>query len=200
MKHAVRADAASRGARDLGKAPLATPGNLGENAAEDISGRAYGASGRHVRPLHEDQELPFGMSRVRVSTNTTSRSTSRRPRSSPRPTRSPSARATGGTALRSIGHIARLQRAADNDADWSPPTTCWPSSRKTTAPLRDACARRMTYATSTATSPRRACLKTGSIRPSAGSGSCSRPAGADGGSGLIRTSTVQAPLPAVLPV
>jgi starvation-inducible DNA-binding protein len=33
-------------------------------------------------------------------------------------------RKIGGTTIRSIGHIARLQRVADNDASSLPPKTC----------------------------------------------------------------------------
>jgi starvation-inducible DNA-binding protein len=35
------------------------------------------------------------------------------------------ARGSLRTTLRSIGHIARLQRVADNDADFVTPETCW---------------------------------------------------------------------------
>ncbi len=33
-------------------------------------------------------------------------------------------RKLGATTLRSIGHVARLQRIEDNDADYVTPTTC----------------------------------------------------------------------------
>ena len=41
-------------------------------------------------------------------------------------------RTTGGSTLRSIGHIARIQRILDNDADMSIHATCWRSCARTT--------------------------------------------------------------------
>ena len=49
-------------------------------------------------------------------------------------------RKIGGTTLRSIGQIDKLQRVLDNDADLVTPTTCWRSCARTTAlprPARD---------------------------------------------------------------
>jgi len=40
-------------------------------------------------------------------------------------------RKLGGTTLRSIGHIARLQRIADNDADYVEPEDIWPNCART---------------------------------------------------------------------
>ena len=37
------------------------------------------------------------------------------------------ARKIGGTTIRSIGHIATAKHIADNDADFVPAKTCWPS-------------------------------------------------------------------------
>jgi starvation-inducible DNA-binding protein len=42
-------------------------------------------------------------------------------------------RKIGGTTLRSIGQIARLQRVSDNDNDSVGARTCWPSFSKTTS-------------------------------------------------------------------
>jgi DNA-binding ferritin-like protein len=66
-------------------------------------------------------------------------------------------RKVGGTTLRSIGHIARLQRLADNDADFVTPWTCWPSCVKTICGSRPSCARRTGCAINTGISPPRAC-------------------------------------------
>jgi starvation-inducible DNA-binding protein len=64
-------------------------------------------------------------------------------------------RKIGATTLRSIGHISRLQRVFDNDADYVTPMS----------------------ATSMATLRPQACWKVGSMRPSGVVGSCSsRPA------------------------
>ena len=104
--------------RDL---PLKTPSDLGENATKDISGALnalladvfalyiktknfhWHMSGPHFRDYHllldEHAQQIFAMTddvaeRVRK---------------------------VGGATLRSIGHIARLQRIADNDADFVSP-------------------------------------------------------------------------------
>jgi starvation-inducible DNA-binding protein len=104
--------------RDL---PLKTPSDLGENAVKDIAGALnalladvfalyiktknfhWHMSGPHFRDYHllldEHAQQIFAMTddiaeRVRK---------------------------VGGTTLRSIGHIARLQRIADNDADFVSP-------------------------------------------------------------------------------
>jgi len=100
------------------KAPLATPSDLGDNAVRDISGALnelladvfalylktknfhWHVSGPHFRDYHlmldEQGAQIFAMTddiaeRVRK---------------------------IGGTTLRSIGHIAKLQRIKDNDADY----------------------------------------------------------------------------------
>jgi len=104
--------------RDL---PLKTPSDLGENAVKDIAGALnalladvftlyiktknfhWHMSGPHFRDYHllldEHAQQIFAMTddiaeRVRK---------------------------VGGSTLRSIGHIARLQRIADNDADFVSP-------------------------------------------------------------------------------
>jgi DNA-binding ferritin-like protein len=84
------------------------------------------------------------------------------------------ARKIGGTTIRSIGHIARLQRVADNDADYVTPQDMLAELRDDNKELPCACARPTTCATSTATWRRRACSRTGSTRQSGAPGSCSR--------------------------
>ena len=56
-------------------------------------------------------------------------------------------RKVGATTLRSIGHVGRLQRLLDNDADFVRPTTCWRSCARTTGRWSRACARRTGSAT-----------------------------------------------------
>jgi len=104
------------------KAPLSTPTDLGENATTDIAAALTGVladmfalylktknfhwhlSGPHFRDYHlmldEQGDQIFA---------TTDALAER-------------ARKVGGTTLRSIGHIARLQRLSDNDADYVTPT------------------------------------------------------------------------------
>ncbi len=61
-------------------------------------------------------------------------------------------RKIGGTTLRSIGHIARLQRVLDNDADFVSPQDMLAELRDDNKQLTaSACARCTTCATSTAT-------------------------------------------------
>ena len=67
------------------------------------------------------------------------------------------ARKLGGTTLRSIGHIARLQRMLDNDADYvDAAATCWPSCATTTGSSPRAARDARRSATSTTTSRPRA--------------------------------------------
>jgi starvation-inducible DNA-binding protein len=109
-------DAKATNARRM--APIDTPTNLSTNATRDISGALtmlladmfalylktknfhWHVSGPHFRDYHlmldEQSEQIFG---------TTDEIAER-------------ARKIGGTTLRSIGHIARLQRVLDNDADY----------------------------------------------------------------------------------
>jgi starvation-inducible DNA-binding protein len=103
------------------KAPLSTPTDLGSNATTDIAAALTGVladmfalylktknfhwhlSGPHFRDYHlmldEQGDQIFA---------TTDALAER-------------ARKVGGTTLRSIGHIGRLQRLADNDADYVTP-------------------------------------------------------------------------------
>ena len=62
-------------------------------------------------------------------------------------------RKIGGTTLRSIGHIGRLQRVLDNDAEFVTPWTCLPSCATTTSSWCRACARPTRSATSITTWP-----------------------------------------------
>lgn len=108
-------------AKKLRKAALTTPGNLGENARTDISAALttlladtfalyvktknfhWHISGPHFRDYHlmldEQGEQIFAMTDDIAER----------------------ARKLGGTTLRSIGQIARLQRIPDNDADFVTP-------------------------------------------------------------------------------
>lgn len=108
-------------ARERRMAPLHTTGSLGENAARDISGALrtlladmfalyvktknfhWHVSGPHFRGYH--LMLDEQAAEVFATTDEIAER----------------ARTLGGTTLRSIGHIARLQRVADNDADFVTP-------------------------------------------------------------------------------
>ena len=108
-------------ARDRRKAPLATPGNLGENATKDISAVLaalladmfalyvktknfhWHVSGPHFRDYHLLLDEQAG--EIFATTDEIAER----------------ARKLGGTTIRSIGHIAKLQHIADNDADFVTP-------------------------------------------------------------------------------
>ncbi|WP_342249105.1 Dps family protein [Sphingomonas sp. OTU376] len=102
-------------------APLATPSGLGENATRDISGALtallgdmfalylktknfhWHVSGRHFRDYHlllDDQAGQIFATTDAIAERV---------------------RKIGGTTIRSIGHIARVQRVLDNDADYVDP-------------------------------------------------------------------------------
>ena len=108
-------------ARERRKAPLATPANLGENAVRDISAILaalladmfalylktknfhWHISGPHFRDYHlmlDEQAAEIFATTDEIAER---------------------ARKLGGTTIRSIGHIAKLQRVADNDADFVTP-------------------------------------------------------------------------------
>src|SRR5262245_7436510 len=111
----------NKDAREIRKAPLATPSNLGENAVKDISAVLaalladmfalylktknfhWHVSGPHFR----DYQLLLDEQAGEICA-TTDEIAER-------------ARKIGGTTIRSIGHIAKLQRVADNDADFVTP-------------------------------------------------------------------------------
>ncbi|WP_019170760.1 Dps family protein [Pseudaminobacter salicylatoxidans] len=108
-------------ARAHRKSPLTTPTGLGDNARRDVTAALntlladvfalymktknfhWHMSGPHFRDYHlmldEHSEQIFGMTDVLAER----------------------ARKLGGTTLHSIGHIARLQRIQDNDADFVTP-------------------------------------------------------------------------------
>ncbi len=65
-------------------------------------------------------------------------------------------RKLGGTTLRSIGHVARLQRVLDNDADYVTPLDMLAELRDDNRSFASTCARSMSCATSTTTSQARA--------------------------------------------
>jgi starvation-inducible DNA-binding protein len=103
------------------KAPLATPTDLPSNAVQDLAGALtalladmfalylktknfhWHMSGPHFRDYHlmldEQSDQIFATTDVIAER----------------------VRKIGGTTLRSIGHIARLQRVSDNDADYVTP-------------------------------------------------------------------------------
>lgn len=102
-------------------APLATPSGLGEDATRDISAGMSGlladlfalyiktknfhwhVSGRHFRDFH--LLLDEQASQIFATTDAVAER----------------ARKIGGTTIRSIGHIARLQRVLDNAAEFVDP-------------------------------------------------------------------------------
>jgi starvation-inducible DNA-binding protein len=126
------------------QAPLATPSTLGESAVADISGALsalladvfalylktknfhWHMSGPRFRDYHlvldEHAEQIFAMTDVLAER----------------------ARKIGGTTLRSIGHIARLQRLLDNDAHYVTPQDMLPELREDNRSL--AAAMRETHA------------------------------------------------------
>ena len=111
----------NKDARELRKAPLTTPSNLGQNAVKDIAAALtalladmfalylktknfhWHVSGPHFRDYHlmlDEQATEIFATTDEIAER---------------------ARKIGGTTLRSIGHIAKLQRIADNDADFVTP-------------------------------------------------------------------------------
>ncbi len=108
-------------AGDRRKAPITTPSDLGSNARRDIAGALnailadtfalyiktknfhWHVSGPHFRDYH----LMFDEMGEQIF-STTDDIAER-------------VRKIGGTTIRSIGHIARLQRVLDNDADYVTP-------------------------------------------------------------------------------
>jgi starvation-inducible DNA-binding protein len=143
----------AKDAAALRVAPLDTPTDLRSNAVPEISGALnilladmfalylktknfhWHVSGPHFRDYHllldEQAEQIF---------STTDAIAER-------------VRKIGGTTLRSIGHIARLQHILDNDAEFVTPSTCSRSCATTTSSWWQACARRTRFATSTTTWP-----------------------------------------------
>lgn len=131
-----------RSPRSARIAPLRTPTDLGEQATRDISAALnlaladvyslylktknfhWHMSGTHFRDLHllldEQADQIFAMTDPLAER----------------------VRKVGGTTLRSIGHIARLQRISDNDADFVTPqdmlSELCQDNRTLTASLREA--------------------------------------------------------------
>ena len=64
-------------------------------------------------------------------------------------------RKIGGGTLKSIGHISRLQRVLDNDADYVDPSDMIAELARTTRRWQAVCARHTTCVTSIVTSPQR---------------------------------------------
>src|SRR6476661_9473707 len=111
----------TEGAHKRRMAPLHTPGGLGENAARDISGALtalladmfalylktknfhWHVSGPHFRDYH--LMLDEQAADIYGATDDMAERV----------------RKIGGTTLRSIGHIAKLQNIEDNDAEFVPP-------------------------------------------------------------------------------
>src|SRR5215469_9991348 len=81
-------------------------------------------------------------------------------------------RKIGGTTIRSVGHIARLQRIKDNDAEYVTPEDMLSELREDELALINRMREATTCATKPATLPPPACSKPGSTRPSGGTGSC----------------------------
>lgn len=108
-------------AKSRRKAPLETPTGLGANATKDLSGALttlladmfalymktknfhWHVSGPHFRDYH--RLLDEQAAQIYATTDAIAERV----------------RKVGGTTLRSIGHVARLQRVADNDADYVAP-------------------------------------------------------------------------------
>lgn len=108
-------------AADLRKAPLKTPSDLGNNAVRDLSGGLnelladvfalylktknfhWHVSGPHFRDYHLLLDEQAGQ--ILAMTDPIAERV----------------RKLGGTTLRSVGHIARLQHVKDNDADYVDP-------------------------------------------------------------------------------
>ena len=160
------------------KAALDTPTNLSSNATNDISGALnalladmfalylktknfhWHMSGPHFRDYHLllDEQGDADL-RIPPTTSPSGRARSAAP---------PCARSATSPACSAL---------LDNDADFVTPLDMLAELRDDNKAPDPAHARDCTTcATSTATSPPRACSRTGSTRPSGASGSCSRPA------------------------
>ncbi len=110
-----------RQAKELRKAPLATPTDLGPGAARDIAGALNillaDMFGLYLKtknfhwhmsgPYFRDYHLLFDEQADQIFATTD--------------TIAERVRKVGGTTLRSIGHISRLQRIEDNDVDFVTP-------------------------------------------------------------------------------
>jgi starvation-inducible DNA-binding protein len=160
--------------KSLRTAPLATPTGLKSNAIEDISGALnilladlfalyiktknfhWHVSGPHFRDYHLmlDEQ---GQQILATTEDIAER-----------------VRKIGGTTIRSIGHIGRLKRIPDNDADYVTPEDMLAELRDDNTQLTSSMRETHGLATSTAMSLPPVSWKTGSTRPRAAPGSCSR--------------------------
>jgi starvation-inducible DNA-binding protein len=118
---AMRTSMNARDSKSLRTAPLETPSDLNSNAVRDIAGALnmlladafalymktknfhWHVSGPHFRDYH----LLLDEQAAQIFATTDDMAER--------------ARKIGGTTLRSVGHIARLQRIKDNDADFVTP-------------------------------------------------------------------------------
>ena len=91
-------------ARTRRKARLQTPNDLGENAMKDLSGALTTLLADTYALYLKTKNFHWHMSGPHFRDPIAER-----------------VRKLGGTTLRSIGHIARLQRLKDNDADYVTP-------------------------------------------------------------------------------
>jgi starvation-inducible DNA-binding protein len=162
-------------------APLATPTGLASNAIPDLAGALttlladmfalyvktknfhWHVSGPHFRDYHLLLDEQAGQ--ILATTDAIAERV----------------RKIGGTTLRSIGQIGRLQRVLDNDADYVTPLDMLAELRTDNMEL--------------------ACWKSGSTRPSSASGSCSRrAAAASPGTEAPGTGDTLAPMPPNPPI
>jgi len=102
-------------------APLATPTALSADAVRDISAALTALPCGRVRPLHENQELPLAhvwSAFPRLSSALDDQGDQIFAMTDPLAER---VRKIGGTTLRSAGHVTRVQRILDNDAEYVTP-------------------------------------------------------------------------------
>ena len=150
---------AAKDAKARRTAPLKTPTDLGSNAARDISAALttlladmfalyvktknfhWHVSGPHFYGLH----LMFDEQAAQILATTDDIAER--------------VRKIGGTTLRSIGHVGRLQRVPDNDADYVTPRDMLAELREDNCSSSPTCARRTSSATSTTMSRRASLLE-----------------------------------------
>ena len=143
----------AKDAKSRRTANLATPNDLGANASKDVAGGLnilladvialyfktknfhWHVSGPHFRDYHlllDDQATQIDAMTDVIAERV---------------------RKLGASTIKSVGHVKRLQRVLDNDADYVTPPTCWPSCATTTRSCSSTCASSMRSPTSMATSP-----------------------------------------------
>jgi len=141
-----------RDAKALRAAPLKTPTDLKSNAIRELSGALnllladmfglyvktknfhWHISGPHFRDYH--LLLDEQADQIFATTDAIAERV----------------RKIGGTTIRSIGHIGRLQRVLDNNADFVTPMDMLAELRDDNGQLRRTCGRRTDFATSMAMS------------------------------------------------